>query len=61
MKKFKVIEAHFLLEKGTVVIDNGINEAETKNEGKEHRNVLIEGNIVPITYSVPLDKLEFIE
>lgn len=58
MKKFKVIETHHLLEEGTVVIDEGINEAETTNTGKEHHDVLIADNVVPITYVIPLDKLE---
>lgn len=58
MKKFKVIETYFLLEKDTVVIDTGINDTATEDTGKEHRNVLIDGNVVPITYTVPLDNLE---
>ncbi len=58
MKKFKVIEAHHLLEEGTIVIDEGINQVVSDNTGKEHRDVLIDGNVVPITYSVPIDKLE---
>lgn len=58
MKKFKVIESHYLLTEGTIVINQGVNDADTEVTGKEHIDVLIEGNSVPITYSVPLYKLE---
>ena len=61
MKKFKVIETHFLLEEGTIVIDDGVNESESENTGKEQHNVLIDGNVVPITYVIPLDKLEEVQ
>jgi hypothetical protein len=58
MKKFKVIKQHYDIAEGTIVIDDGISEVDTKMHGKEHRLVLLDGADVPITYIVPLDKLE---
>jgi hypothetical protein len=61
MKKFKVIKQHYDLVEGTVVIDDGISETDTNLYGTEHHAVLIDGADIPITYIVPLDKLEEIQ
>jgi hypothetical protein len=61
MKKFKVINQHYDIKEGTIVIDEGISEADTGLHGVEHRLVLIEGATVPITYVIPLSKLEEVQ
>ena len=52
MKKFKVIKQFHDLKEGTVVIDEGMDESTNQ------RLVLIVGDDVPITYSVPTENLE---
>ncbi len=58
MKKYKVIKQHYDIVEGTIVVDEGISEPETNSTGEEHRLVLLDGADVPITYVVPLNKLE---
>ena len=58
MKKYKVIKQHYDIVEGTIVVDEGISEPETNSTGEEHRLVLLDGADIPITYVVPLNKLE---
>ncbi len=58
MKKYKVIKQHYDIVEGTIVVDDGISQPETNSTGEEHRLVLLDGADVPITYVVPLNKLE---
>ena len=58
MKKYKVIKQHYDIVEGTIVVDDGISQPETNNTGEEHRLVLLDGADVPITYVVPLNKLQ---
>lgn len=55
MKKFKVIKQYRDIKEGTIVIDEGVSDVE------DCRLVLIEGDAVPITYSVPVENLEEME
>ncbi len=58
MKKYKVIKQHYDIVEGTIVVDDGISHPDTNSTGEEHRLVLLDGADIPITYVVPLHKLE---